>query len=565
VATVTNAIGESPASDSKSFTTLAAPAVPDAPTISSIDRLNKALDVKFTAGAENRAKVSLYTATCGNQSASNTSSPVKVEGLAVGTEYSCTVVATNSEGNSVASAVMKQTTMPIPPAPTIRLIQPAIDSVKVIFSTVTDGAGSELDYTANCDGITNTGKKSPIQISGLNASTSYSCKVTATNLAGTSPDSTLVSVTTKAAGSANAAPVVQDLSYSTSPNTALNNQLFNGTDADSDTLVYEIVTPPTKGTVKLNDNANGFTYDPSWSSSSDVVTDTFTFKANDGIDDSNSATVTITIENKVPVASNATFDTYKNAKISGQVSATDVEGDNFSYEKLSEPSNGTLTLTSYNGNFTYTPTDGFNGTDTFTFKAVEGYGNSARDSNTATVTINVSANTLTYSLTAGWNLVGFMPELYGTYGLPSEFRDSQNVDLMWQYDYGRSDWDGYSPDWSQNNTFDQNEKVENVEDYEGIWFKAKKDFSVTFDEVPSSNNSLSTITYQTGWNLVSSPDGEVLDPATDLPHNEAVWLYRGGNWLFYSSDAATAQSASNDSYGTFTAIQPNEAVWVHKP
>ena len=54
--------------------------------------------------------------------------------------------------------------------------------------------------------------------------------------------------------------------------------------------------------------------------------------------------------------------------------------------KVTNPSHGTLTLNS-NGSFTYTPASNYNGTDSFTYKAND----SKADSNTATVTITISA------------------------------------------------------------------------------------------------------------------------------------------------------------------------------
>ncbi len=53
--------------------------------------------------------------------------------------------------------------------------------------------------------------------------------------------------------------------------------------------------------------------------------------------------------------------------------------------KVSDPANGTLVLNA-DGSFTYTPDADFNGTDTFTYKANDGYD----DSNVATVTITVT-------------------------------------------------------------------------------------------------------------------------------------------------------------------------------
>jgi VCBS repeat-containing protein len=63
---------------------------------------------------------------------------------------------------------------------------------------------------------------------------------------------------------------------------------------------------------------------------------------------------------------------------------TEAENNTLTAVKVSDPSNGTLSLDS-NGSFTYAPNSNFNGTDTFTYKANDG----TNDSNTATVTITV--------------------------------------------------------------------------------------------------------------------------------------------------------------------------------
>lgn len=65
------------------------------------------------------------------------------------------------------------------------------------------------------------------------------------------------------------------------------------TDLDSkQTLTYSIVTSPTLGTLVLTGNT--YTYTPPTTYTA-PATDTFTFKVNDGTDDSNVATITITI------------------------------------------------------------------------------------------------------------------------------------------------------------------------------------------------------------------------------------------------------------------------------
>ena len=67
--------------------------------------------------------------------------------------------------------------------------------------------------------------------------------------------------------------------------------LANDTDADGDALTAVLVTPPAHGALTLSANG-GFSYTPAAGFSG---TDSFTYKANDGKDDSAVATVTITI------------------------------------------------------------------------------------------------------------------------------------------------------------------------------------------------------------------------------------------------------------------------------
>lgn len=72
---------------------------------------------------------------------------------------------------------------------------------------------------------------------------------------------------------------------------ATGNVLENDTDSDGDGLTASIVGQPSNGTVSLNPANGSFTYTPDGSFSG---TDSFTYVANDGTDDSNLATVAIT-------------------------------------------------------------------------------------------------------------------------------------------------------------------------------------------------------------------------------------------------------------------------------
>jgi VCBS repeat-containing protein len=94
---------------------------------------------------------------------------------------------------------------------------------------------------------------------------------------------------------ANTPPVANPDSYSTPVNTALNvgapGVLGNDTDTNGDSLTAVKVTDPAHGTVTLNANGS-FTYTPTAGYSGP---DSFTYKANDGTADGNTATVSITV------------------------------------------------------------------------------------------------------------------------------------------------------------------------------------------------------------------------------------------------------------------------------
>ncbi len=71
------------------------------------------------------------------------------------------------------------------------------------------------------------------------------------------------------------------------------NGRFNASDADNDALTYRIVSNGSQGMVRLDNAATGvYTYTPDQGKSGQ---DSFTFRANDGTDDSNLATISITI------------------------------------------------------------------------------------------------------------------------------------------------------------------------------------------------------------------------------------------------------------------------------
>lgn len=209
-------------------------------------------------------------------------------------------------------------------------------------------------------------------------------------------DSNIATVTVTIA---NRAPVAVNDTYVTSKNVTLSvnaasgvilNTVGRDTDADNDPITATLVSTTTNGTLTFN-AAGSFTYVPA---TGFVGTDSFTYKVNDGVVDSNVATVTINITNSTTVAVNDSYSTPKNTTLTvtaangiilGAGRDTDADNDPLTATLVSTTTRGTLTL-GPDGSFTYVPNPGLSGPDTFTYTASDGLSTS----NVATVTITVT-------------------------------------------------------------------------------------------------------------------------------------------------------------------------------
>ena len=141
-------------------------------------------------------------------------------------------------------------------------------------------------------------------------------------------DSSVFSFTVEAG---NNAPVAQDASDSTDEDVPLNGAL-SATDLDDDPLSFSLVSamPASQGSVTVQVNGD-FLYMPAPNFNGQT---SFTFKANDGTEDSNVATVTITVVavNDAPTAqANGPYEVDEGSTITLDGSGSDIENDPLSF------------------------------------------------------------------------------------------------------------------------------------------------------------------------------------------------------------------------------------------
>jgi beta-lactam-binding protein with PASTA domain len=197
----------------------------------------------------------------------------------------------------------------------------------------------------------------------------------------------------------NSAPVARDDAYTTGQDSPLNvleanGVLKNDTDLDNDPLTATVVTPTANGTLILNPDGS-FTYVPNPGYSG---TDSFTYVANDGEEDSNTATVTITVTtvspppNSAPVAKDDFYEIQQDGILVVDAPGilgndTDANGEALTAFVGSVSATGSFEF-NRDGSFKYTPLPGFVGNESFTYVA----NNGSLNSNVATVTITVNGS-----------------------------------------------------------------------------------------------------------------------------------------------------------------------------
>ncbi|HUT10052.1 MAG TPA: ELWxxDGT repeat protein, partial [Thermoguttaceae bacterium] len=170
---------------------------------------------------------------------------------------------------------------------------------------------------------------------------------------------------------------------------AVQGVLANDSDPDTETLTATLAGQAGYGVVVLSADGS-FSYTPA---AEFHGTDSFTYIAHDGADDSDPVTVTLTVT-EVLDPPTAVADSYSveedgtltvDASLGVLANDSDPDSDTITATPNTLPANGTLTLDG-DGSFVYTPDGDFFGTDGFTYTASDGDGNTSVAGVTITVT-----------------------------------------------------------------------------------------------------------------------------------------------------------------------------------
>ncbi|MBL0743119.1 tandem-95 repeat protein [Chryseolinea lacunae] len=196
---------------------------------------------------------------------------------------------------------------------------------------------------------------------------------------------TIAPVSDNPVATADAYPLNEDVTL----NVAAAGVLTNDVDADGDVLTALLVSTATHGTLTFNANGS-FSYVPAADYNG---TDSFTYKINDGVNNSNIVTVSLTINpvNDAPAAANDAPTVQEDSQVVISVLANDVDVDNAidatSVTLATLPAHGTAVLNATTGVVTYMPDLNYYGTDSFTYTVNDATG---ATSNTATTNITVT-------------------------------------------------------------------------------------------------------------------------------------------------------------------------------
>ena len=174
-------------------------------------------------------------------------------------------------------------------------------------------------------------------------------------------------------GDANTVPVFAQTNYTLSINEDTAGTLtVSATDKNNDSLTYSLANAAANGAANVDASSGKIDYTPNANFNGE---DSFQVAVSDG-EDSVTATVSVMVAavNDAPVINMDSVIVSGGEVKSGQVNASDIDGDTLSYSITQDPTNGMLTIDSASGAITYTPMSLANAEDSFELTVNDGNG-----------------------------------------------------------------------------------------------------------------------------------------------------------------------------------------------
>ena len=250
----------------------------------------------------------------------------------------------------------------------------------------------------------------------------------------------------------NDAPVAYGDVYTVTEDTALNvtqpGVLANDVDIDGDALSAALENAPAHGDVTVNPNGS-FLYTPDQNYNGP---DSFTYRASDGSLSSAPATVQINVTpvNDPPIAVDDVYNTTEDATLIISAPGVlgndqEVDGDPLTAALASLPAHGSVSFLE-DGSFEYTPEHNFDGSDSFTYTALDDHGGA--DTGTVTIVVNGLNDDPIVSVSADQNVIneGGSVAFTGSFTDPG-LQDSiaAGEEIFWEFDDGSSANDTLNP------------------------------------------------------------------------------------------------------------------------
>ena len=303
-----------------------------------------------------------------------------------------TVTATNDaaatpQNTSVTTNVLANDTVSTGGAP--------LDPASVAVTTAPAHGSTSVNTTTGAITFTPT--------AGYTGTDSYGYRVCDTS----TPTAVCATATVNVTVGANTVTAVNDTA-TTTPGTGIGVDVrANDTSSTGQPLANPtIATAPSKGTATVNATSGRIIYTPT---AGTAGVDTFTYQVCDTSTPTpvcSTATVTVTVVNTV-TANNDASSTPQNTAVSTNVLGNDTVSTNgpalnpASVTVITAPTHGTTNVNTTTGAITFTPTAGYVGTDTYTYRVCDGSttasGTASPTCATATVTITVGGNVVTAS------------------------------------------------------------------------------------------------------------------------------------------------------------------------